>query len=88
MKHIIHDWNDDQSAAILKNLAQAAQPGAKLLLIESVVEEDEKTPSMSKVMDLNMLVNTGGRERTAKEYAVLLGEASFKLMNRPLAKLK
>lgn len=81
MKHIIHDWNDEQSAAILKNLAQAAQPGAKLLLIESVVEEDEKTPSMSKVMDLNMLVNTGGRERTAKEYAVLLGEAGFKLTN-------
>ena len=69
MKHIIHDWNDEQCAAILENLAKSAKPGAKLLLIEAVVEDDDAAPSMSKVLDLNMLVCTGGKERTAKEYA-------------------
>jgi hypothetical protein len=81
MKHILHDWNDQQSETILKNLAKAAKPGAKLLLVESVVEEDDATPSISKVMDLNMLVNTGGKERTEKEYARLLEDAGFKLTN-------
>ena len=38
-------------------------------------------PSMSKVMDLNMLVCTGGKERTAEEYAALLEETGFKLTN-------
>ena len=81
MKNIIHDWNDEQSVTILKNLAKSAKSGAKLLLIESVVEDDDATPSMSKVMDLNMLVNAGGKERTAKEYAELFEKTGFKLTN-------
>jgi O-methyltransferase domain/Dimerisation domain len=80
MKHIIHDWNDKQSESILKNLAESAPAGAKLLLVESVVEEDN-SPSMSKVMDLNMLVMTGGKERTAAEYAALFERCGFKLVN-------
>ncbi len=80
MKHIIHDWTDEQSVTILENLAKAAKPGAKLLLIESVVEEND-APSMSKIMDLNMLVCTGGKERTASEYAALLKASGFKLTN-------
>ena len=60
MKFIIHDWNDEQSIEILTNLAKSAKPGATVLLVESVVEEDDAVPSMSKVMDLNMLAMTGG----------------------------
>jgi hypothetical protein len=71
MKFIIHDWNDEQSIEILTNLAKSAKPGAKVLLVESVVEEDDSIASMSKVMDLNMLAMTGGKERTEKEYAAL-----------------
>ena len=81
MKFIIHDWNDEQSVTILQNLAKSAKPGAKVLLVESVVEEDDNAPSMSKVMDLNMLVMTGGKERTAKEYAGLFEKTGFRLTN-------
>ena len=80
MKHIIHDWNDEQSVAILNNLAKSAKPGAKVLLVEGVIEEGD-APSMSKVMDLNMLVATGGKERTAAEYAALFEQTGFKLTN-------
>ena len=79
MKFIIHDWNDEQSETILNNLAKSAKPGAKVLLIETVVEEQDNVPSMSKVMDLNMLVMTGGKERTEKEYAELFEKTGFKL---------
>jgi len=79
MKFIIHDWNDEQSVTILENLAKSAKPGAKVLLVESVVEEDDTVPSMSKVMDLNMLAMTGGKERTATEYAALFEKTGFKL---------
>lgn len=81
MKFIIHDWNDEQSVSILSNLAKSAPTGAKVLLIESVVEEDDGVPSMSKVMDLNMLVMTGGKERTAREYAALFEKTGFRLTN-------
>ena len=79
MKFIIHDWNDEQSETILNNLAKSAKTGAKVLLVESVVEADDNAPSMSKVMDLNMLVMTGGKERTEKEYAELFEKTGFKL---------
>lgn len=81
MKFIIHDWNDEQSETILKNLAKSAKSGAKLLLVETVVEENDNAPSMSKLMDLNMLVMTGGKERTAEEYAELFEKTGFKLTN-------
>lgn len=79
MKFIIHDWNDEQSITILQNLAKSAQTGTRVLLVESVVEEDDSIPSMSKVMDLNMLAMTGGKERTAKEYAALFEKTGFRL---------
>lgn len=80
LKFIIHDWNDAQSETILKNLAKSAKSGAKVLLVESVVEEDDNTPSMSKIMDLNMLSMTTGKERTENEYAELFGKTGFKLI--------
>lgn len=79
MKHIIHDWNDEESVLILSNLARAAKPGAKLVLLESVVE-DEDVPSLSGLMDLNMLAVTSGRERTAAEYADLMERSGFRFV--------
>ncbi len=79
MKFIIHDWNDEQSITILNNLAISAPKGARVLLVETVVEEDDNAPSLSKVMDLNMLVMTGGKERTPHEYAVLFEKTGFRL---------
>jgi hypothetical protein len=79
MKFIIHDWNDELSETILSNLAKSAKTGAKVLLIETVVEEEDSTPSMSKLMDLNMLSMTSGKERTEKEYAELFEKTGFKL---------
>lgn len=79
MKWILHDWNDGQCETILQNLAKSAKPGAKVLLVESVVEEDDSVASLSKVMDLNMLAMTGGKERTEKEYAELFEKTGFRL---------
>jgi hypothetical protein len=77
MKFIIHDWNDEQSITILSNLAKSAPKGSKVLLVETVVEEDDNAPSLSKIMDLNMLVMTGGKERTPGEYAELFNKTGF-----------
>lgn len=79
MKFILHDWNDEQCVDILRNLAKSAPSGSKLLIVETLVEEDDNQPSLSKIMDLNMLIMTGGRERTASEYAALFERSGFKL---------
>jgi ubiquinone/menaquinone biosynthesis C-methylase UbiE len=78
MKHIIHDWDDELSNKILRNIARAMSTHAKLLIVEMVVPEGNE-PHFSKVMDLGMLVLPGGIERTRAEYHTLLAGADLYL---------
>ena len=78
LKHIIHDWDDDPSAQILRNVRSAAADGATLLLVEAVIPEDN-SESLAKWTDMEMLLINSGRERTAGEYRRLLEQAGFRL---------
>ena len=64
--------------AILKNCHRAMLTSGKLLLVEAVIPQGDE-PVFSKYIDLNMLVMTGGRERTEDEYRNLLAAAGFEL---------
>jgi hypothetical protein len=79
LKHIIHDWDDEPSVRILRNVRSAAAPGAALLLIETVIPEDDSA-SVAKWVDMEMLVINDGRERTAGEYRRLFDEAGFEMI--------
>lgn len=79
MKWIIHDWDDEKSNTILRNCRSRMTANSKLILVDSVVPETNE-PHFSKFIDLNMLVMTGGKERTEKEFARLLADAGFKLL--------
>ena len=79
MKWIIHDWDDEKSNTILRNCRKQMQPNGRLILVDCVVPETDE-PHFSKFIDLNMLVMTGGKERTAKEFEQLLAAAGFKLL--------
>lgn len=78
MKWIVHDWNDEQSITIMKNCHRALPENGKLILIEAVVPEGNE-PHFSKFIDLNMLVMTGGRERTEEEFRRLYEASGFRL---------
>jgi SAM-dependent methyltransferase len=78
MKHIIHDWDDERAITILRNIKQAMNPGGRVLLVESVIAEGNG-PDLGKLMDVEMLVSPGGKERTAKEYEDLFAEAGLRL---------
>ncbi len=78
MKSIIHDWDDEQSRAILTNCRKAVPSDGVLLLVELPVGA-ANTPSLGKFLDIAMLSLTGGRERTEAEYATLLASAGFRL---------
>ena len=79
MKWIIHDWDDEKALTILKHVRSQLQPNGRLIIVETVVPETEE-PHFSKFFDLNMLVMTGGKERTATEFQQLLATAGFKLL--------
>jgi hypothetical protein len=78
MKWIIHDWNDEQSIAIMKNCHRALPENGKLILVEAVVPPGDEM-HFAKFIDLNMLVMTGGRERTEEEFRELYEAAGFRL---------
>jgi ubiquinone/menaquinone biosynthesis C-methylase UbiE len=78
MKWILHDWDDEQSTRILKNVRRAVAADGRLLVIEAVIPANDE-PHFGKFIDLNMLVMTGGRERTEAEFRALLAAADFRL---------
>jgi hypothetical protein len=78
LKHIIHDWNDEQSVRILRNVRSAMGESGRILIVEMVVPEGNG-PSPAKVMDVQMLIATGGKERTENEYKRLLESSGMRL---------
>ena len=78
MRRVIHDFDDEQAAAILTNLRRHMPAGSILLLLESVVPPGN-TPHFAKMLDLDMMIFVGGRERTEREFATLLNRAGFRV---------
>ena len=78
LKHIIHDWYEDNCQKILNNIRESMPDDGKVLIIEAVIPEDN-APHFGKIMDLEMLLSPGGVERTETEFAQLLADAGFKL---------
>jgi hypothetical protein len=78
LMNVIHDWNDDESIAILKSVRKAALANAKLLLLESPLPE-VPGPHPMMVMDVIMLAYSTGRERKRSAYEALLRAADFRV---------
>jgi SAM-dependent methyltransferase len=82
LKHVIHDWDDEQAAVILRNCHRALDQDGKLLLVEGVYPPriDTSDAAMSAASnDVNMLVCTGGRQRSEQEFRDLYQTAGFRL---------
>jgi C-methyltransferase len=79
LKNIIHDWPDDRARQILKTVRAATRDGATLLLVECVIPPHDRD-FVAKWMDLGMLVDNKGRERTGEEYQNLLQQSGFHMI--------
>jgi SAM-dependent methyltransferase len=77
LRHVIHDWEDGEAIAILKNCRDAMQPGGRVLVVETVIPSGNE-PCFGKWLDLMMLV-VGGRERTREQYGDLFSAAGLRL---------
>jgi hypothetical protein len=82
LKSVIHDWNDERSIAILERCRSALEDGGQIVIVEPPAPEDGVPDSFAWIVafsDLNMLVNTGGRERTAAQYVGLVERAGLRV---------
>jgi SAM-dependent methyltransferase len=78
LKLILHDWDDERSAAILRNIRAAIRPGGRVVIIDALLP-DKPGDHAGFLMDLNMMVMTGGRERSAADFGALLKGVGFRL---------
>ena len=79
MANVLHDWDDRRAVRILRNCRQAMAPGGRVLIIERLLPDDPARALPTLLSDLNMLVITGGQERTNAEYGRLLAAAGLRL---------
>jgi hypothetical protein len=80
MKHIIHDWDDARAVTILKNIRTAlgGNRSGRVILLDSVIAAGNQ-PDLAKLIDLEMMVMPGGKERTEEEFRSLFAAAGFTL---------
>ncbi|WP_264992261.1 methyltransferase, partial [Mycobacterium montefiorense] len=78
LKHIVHDWPDDEALQILRNVRKAAGAGKHVLLVEMVLPGHDRD-FMGNWLDLEVLVEFDARERTAAGYAEMLNRAGFRM---------
>jgi O-methyltransferase domain/Dimerisation domain len=78
MKHIIHEWDDERSGLILRNIRRVLPETGRLILIEAVIAPGNE-PDLAKFIDLEMLVLPGGRERSEEEFRALFAANGFEL---------
>jgi ubiquinone/menaquinone biosynthesis C-methylase UbiE len=83
LKHVLHGYTDDKAVEVLRNCRAVVPPDGSLLVIEFVLPDIVSGPAPELVgrfmSDLNMMVVTGGRERSEHEWRQLLEEAGFTL---------
>jgi len=78
MKHIIHDWDDERAVQILRNISKVMRDDGRVMLVEAVITTDGKQ-DFGKLLDIEMLVSPGGKERTAGEYRELFARSGLKM---------
>lgn len=78
LKQILLNWDDEHARRILRNCHRAAGPGSTLVVIEWLLPSTPE-PSSVHLLDLNMLVMLGGRQRSAEAYKELLDSTGWRV---------
>ena len=77
LSNILHDWPDAGCLRILQTCRAAMQPGARLIVVESVVPSHASAASSVRYGDLQMMALTGGMQRTLEEFEALFTPTGF-----------
>ena len=80
MKWVLHDWKDEDTLTILRNIRSAIVPGPKsrLVVLESILS-DGQIGRLSRYGDINMMMTANGQERTEKQWRKLAEQSEWKV---------
>jgi hypothetical protein len=80
LKRVLHDWEDEDAAAILRMCRRVTAADQPLVVIDWVIRRGPEGAA-AKLLDLALLVSPGGKVRTRDEWAALFDAAGFRLAN-------
>ncbi|CEL09268.1 hypothetical protein ASPCAL12407 [Aspergillus calidoustus] len=84
VKHVLHNWPDNEALTILRNIATAMTPGYSKLWIQDSVVPDTGADKKVVALDIAMLGFHGALERNREQWTTLLGAAGFKIIDLPV----
>ena len=74
LARVLHDWPDDAALNILARARESLDTGCTLYIVEMMLQDGNGSGGL---LDLNMLVMTGGAERTKERYVEMLAATGF-----------
>ena len=75
---VLHNWPDDRAEAILRTIRSNAPAGARVLIVDLVVDPSDETPGTAWFGLLGPAL-FGSRERTEREWRSLLDAAGLRI---------
>jgi hypothetical protein len=78
IKYVLHNWSDNNVATILRNVRTVIPQEGRLLIMDPLIIDDNKA-GHDKLLDMQMMIVTPGRERTLKELQSLIAKTGFEL---------
>lgn len=79
IKHVLHDWADEDAIRILQRIREAMAEESTLIIIEGVLSEENGTDRLVKLRDLEQMVWTGGKVRSSAEFREILAAAELEI---------
>ena len=78
MGYVLSDWSDESAVRLLRRVSNKLRVGGRLLILERLLGDDKITPYDAVMMDVTMMIETGGTHRTKNEYYDLLSHVDLK----------
>jgi hypothetical protein len=76
---VLHGFDDESCVRVLQNVAAAAHPAKATIALMELVLPERGADSVATSLDMQMLVNTRGRERTLGEWQTLFQSSGLVL---------
>ncbi|KAF7561197.1 hypothetical protein G7046_g2951 [Stylonectria norvegica] len=81
MHNVLHDWEDPKATEIIKNIADAMEPGYSRLLIHESLVSSVKPLARVTTSDITMMACLAAKERTEGEWRQLISDAGLRVLN-------
>jgi len=80
LKNLV-DWPDESSRRVLRNITASAPPGARVILIDSLVDAHPDEMRITTTLDLFLLMNVGGQKHSLTSLEKLFADTGIEKLS-------